>query len=165
MGDKRITLSEKLMKELIEKALLMRERSYCPYSGFSVGAALLTEEGRIYGGCNIENASYSTTICAERVAMAKAVSEGEYRFRAIAIAGGKEKVPDVYSFPCGSCRQFMREFCDSGTFTVIVAKTAQDYKIYTLEELLPDSFGPEALELRTGNAAACEAGFRSYYGL
>ena len=113
MGEKRITLSDELITGLIGKALRMRERSYSPYSGFSVGAALLTEEGAVYGGCNIENAAYPDTICAERVAMSKAVSEGEYRFRAIAIAGGKEKEPETYSFPCGSCRQFMREFCDS----------------------------------------------------
>ena len=78
--------------------------------------------------------------------MTKAVSEGDYRFRAIAIAGGKEKTPDVYSYPCGSCRQVMREFSDSSAFIVIVAKSTQDYKVYTLEELLPDSFGPEALD-------------------
>lgn len=146
MGDKRITLSDELITELIGKALLMRERSYSPYSGFSVGAALLTEEGRIYGGCNIENAAYPLTVCAERVAISKAVSEGEYRFRAIAIAGGKEKTPEVYSYPCGSCRQVMREFSDSSTFLVIVARSALDYKVYTLEELLPDSFGPESLD-------------------
>ena len=146
MGEKRITPSDELITGLIGKALRMRERSYSPYSGFSVGAALLTEEGAGYGGCNIENAAYPDTICAERVAMSKAVSEGEYRFRAIAIAGGKEKEPETYSFPCGSCRQFMREFCDSGNFLIIVARSAADYKIYTLEELLPDSFGPEFLD-------------------
>ena len=146
MGVKQTTLSDELITELIETALLMRERSYSPYSGFSVGAALFKEGGRIYGGCNIENAAYSLTVCAERVAMTKAVSEGDYRFRAIAIAGGKEKTPDVYSYPCGSCRQVMREFSDSSAFIVIVAKSTQDYKVYTLEELLPDSFGPEALD-------------------
>ena len=145
MTDKQITLSDELMTVLIEKALFMRERSYSPYSGFSVGAALLTAEGHIYGGCNIENAAYPVTVCAERVAMSKAVSEGEYKFRAIAIAGGKEKVPELYSYPCGSCRQFMREFCDSGTFVVITAKSLEDFRIYTLEELLPNSFGPESL--------------------
>ncbi|MBQ9033468.1 MAG: cytidine deaminase [Lachnospiraceae bacterium] len=147
MGESKITVSDALITELIEKALLMRELSYSPYSGFSVGAALLTQEGRIYGGCNIENAAYSVTICAERVAMSKAVSEGEYRFRALAVAGGKEKTPDVYSFPCGSCRQFMREFCDTERFLVIVAKSTEDYKVYTLEQLLPNSFGPEALDM------------------
>lgn len=146
MTDKQITLSDELMTVLIEKALFMRERSYSPYSGFSVGAALLTAEGHIYGGCNIENAAYPVTVCAERVAMSKAVSEGEYKFRAIAIAGGKEKVPELYSYPCGSCRQFMREFAESGSFVIIVARSTQDYKVFTLEELLPDSFGPEALD-------------------
>lgn len=147
MGESKITVSDALITELIEKALLMRELSYSPYSGFSVGAALLTQEGRIYGGCNIENAAYSVTICAERVAMSKAVSEGEYRFRALAVAGGGEKTPDVYSFPCGSCRQFMREFCDTESFLVIVAKSTEDYKVYTLEQLLPNSFGPESLDM------------------
>ena len=145
MGESKITVSEELITELIEKALTMREHSYSPSSGSSVGAALLTEGGTIYGGCNIENAAYSVTICAERVAMSKAVSEGDFRFRAIAVVGGKEKTPDVYSFPCGACRQFMREFCDTGSFLVIVAKSAQDYEVYTLEELLPHSFGPEKL--------------------
>lgn len=144
MENNQIKLPPEIIEELIGKALLMRERSYCPYSGFSVGAALLTGEGKIYGGCNIENASYSVTLCAERTAIAKAVSEGERNFTAIAIAGGKDTVPDGYSFPCGTCRQYMREFCGS-SFIVIVARSAQDYKIFTLRELLPNSFGPENL--------------------
>ena len=145
MGNNQITLSDEIISELISKALFMRNRSYIPYSGFAVGAALLTEGGRIYGGCNIENAAYPVTICAERTAMVKAVSEGERAFRAIAIAGGKETEPEGYSYPCGSCRQFMREFCDSETFVIIVAKSKEDYKIFTLGELLPNSFGPEDL--------------------
>ena len=145
MENNQIKLPPEIIEELIGKALSMRERSYCPYSsGFSVGAALLTGEGKIYGGCNIENASYSVTLCAERTAIAKAVSEGERNFTAIAIAGGKDTVPDGYSFPCGTCRQYMREFCGS-SFIVIVARSAQDYKIFTLRELLPNSFGPENL--------------------
>ena len=144
MENNQIKLPPEIIEELIGKALSMRERSYCPYSGFSVGAALLTGEGKIYGGCNIENASYSVTLCAERTAIAKAVSEGERNFTAIAIAGGKDTVPDGYSFPCGTCRQYMREFCGS-SFIVIVARSAQDYKIFTLRELLTNSFGPENL--------------------
>lgn len=144
MENNQIKLPPEIIEELIGKALFMRERSYCPYSGFSVGAALLTGEGKIYGGCNIENASYSVTLCAERTAIAKAVSEGERNFTAIAIAGGKDTVPDGYSFPCGTCRQYMREFCGS-SFIVIVARSVQDYKIFTLRELLPNSFGPENL--------------------
>ena len=145
MGNNQITLSSEIISKLIEEALFMRTRSYIPYSGFSVVASLLAGSGRIYGGCNIENAAYPATICAERTAMAKAVSEGERGFRAIAIAGGKEGDPEGYSYPCGTCRQVMREFCDSGTFVVIVARSTEDYKIFTLEELLPNSFGPESL--------------------
>ena len=139
------TLSGELISKLIGKALFMRSRSYSPYSAFSVGAALLAADGKIYGGCNIENAAYPVTICAERAAMIKAVSEGAREFKAIAVAGGREKDPEGYSFPCGSCRQFMRAFCDSGTFVVITAKSPEDFRIYTLEELLPNSFGPESL--------------------
>lgn len=145
MDNKEITLSDEIIAELIEKALFMRTRSYSPYSGFSVGAALLTSDGKIYGGCNIENASYPVTICAERTAMSKAVSEGVRGFRAIAISGGIETVPEGYSYPCGACRQFMREFCDCDTFAVIVARSREDFRIFTLEELLPNSFGPESL--------------------
>ena len=136
------SLNAATIKGLIQKAQAMRKRSYCPYSGFSVGAALLTNSGRVYGGCNVENASYPVTICAERTAMVKAVSEGDCGFRAIAIVGGKSAAPEGYSAPCGSCRQFMREFSDPAIFEIIVAKDPEDYKIFTLEELLPASFGP-----------------------
>ena len=131
--------------ELVNKALAMREKSYAPYSEFCVGAALLGKSGKVYGGCNIENASYTPTNCAERTAVFKAVSEGEHEFTAIAIAGGRAgAAPADYCAPCGVCRQVLREFC-GGDFKIILAKSAEDYKIFTLAELLPESFGPESL--------------------
>lgn len=142
MESTKSALEEALIRELIDRAQKMRELSYCPYSGFSVGAALLTGQGKIYGGCNIENAAYSVTICAERAAMAKAVSEGDRDFRAIAVVGGRSVQPEDYSFPCGTCRQFMREFAAEDAFEIIVAKSREDYKIFTLRQLLPESFGP-----------------------
>ena len=132
-------------ERLIRAAMQMRERSYCPYSGFSVGAALLTESGSIYTGCNVENAAYSAGICAERTAFVKAVSEGERAFRAIAIVGGKSPAAEGYSWPCGECRQFMREFCDTDSFLVIIARDETEYRCLTLGELLPESFGPDNL--------------------
>ncbi len=142
MNGNRPVIDPEMTGRLIRDAMKMRERSYCPYSGFSVGAALLTKEGRIYSGCNVENAAYPNGICAERTAFVKALSEGEHSFSVIAIAGGKAAVPEGYSFPCGECRQFMREFCDPETFVIIAARSEEDYKSYTLEELLPESFGP-----------------------
>ena len=133
------------IKNMLRIAQDGRFRSYAPYSNFHVGACIKGSSGAYYLGCNIENAAYPVTICAERTAMVKAVSEGERVFRAIAIAGGREEEPEGYSYPCGSCRQFMREFCDSETFVIIVARSREDYKIFTLEELLPNSFGPESL--------------------
>ena len=135
-------LEADVIRELIDTAMKMREMSYCPYSGFSVGAALLCSDGTVYTGCNIENAALSVTLCAERTAMVKAVSEGHRDFEAIAVVGGKAKDPEDYSFPCGSCRQFMREFCDPGSFLVITAKSRECFVTCTLEELLPYSFGP-----------------------
>lgn len=126
--------------ELISKALEARKSSYSPYSGYKVGAALMDGDGRIFKGCNIENASYSATICAERTAFFKAISEGSTSFSAIAIAGGSGDIADDYAYPCGACRQVMSEFCDSD-FKVIVAVSIEDYKIYTLDELLPMNFG------------------------
>ncbi|MCR5754128.1 MAG: cytidine deaminase [Acetatifactor sp.] len=128
---------------LIEQALEAKKRAYTPYSHFSVGAALLTRDGRIYQGCNIENASYGATNCAERTAFFKAVSEGETEFVAIAIVGGmKEQKPVEYAYPCGICRQVMNEFADAD-FQVIVAKSIREYKTYMLSDLLPYSFGGE----------------------
>ena len=133
-------------KELIRQALEAREMAYAPYSGFKVGAALLTKEGRVYKGCNIENAGYTPTNCAERTAFFKAVSEGEREFSAIAIVGGKGDLPTDYAYPCGVCRQVMMEFCDPETFQIILAVSRDKYDIFTLKELLPFGFGPDNLE-------------------
>ena len=127
--------------ELISEAYKAREYSYAPYSNFHVGAALCTDSGRIYRGCNIENAAYSPTNCAERTAFFKAVSEGERKFRGIAIVGDKEE----YLAPCGVCRQVMMEFCNPKEFQVILAKNPTDYKVYTLEELFPGAFSANDL--------------------
>ena len=134
------------VKELIKAAMEAKKKAYTPYSGYQVGAALLTNELRIYTGCNIENASYTPTICAERTAIFKAVSEGWKRFLAIAIVGGaKGKPMEEYAYPCGVCRQVMMEFCDPETFRIILAIDQEHYKIYTLKELLPEGFGPAKL--------------------
>lgn len=127
-------------RELIKEAKEAAKSSYAPYSHFNVGAALLTRDGRIYKGCNIENAAYSPTNCAERTAFFKAVSEGESEFSAIAIVGGKNL--DFVSFcsPCGVCRQVMSEFCDDD-FKIILGKNDEEIRVYTLRELLPEGFG------------------------
>lgn len=125
-------------KGLIKKALEAKAKAYVPYSNFSVGAAVLTENNDIYTGCNIEIASYSPTLCAERTAIFKAVSEGELKVKAIAVVGDTK-----YTYPCGVCRQVIREFGKDAL--IIVANTEEDYKEYTLDELLPYSFGPEDL--------------------
>lgn len=129
--------------ELIKEAFLAREKSYSPYSNFSVGAALLASNGQIYQGCNIESASYTPTNCAERTAFFKAVSEGINSFEAIAIVGGKKEEPVDFCSPCGVCRQVMMEFCDPKSFKVILAKSEEEYKEFTLEEILPLGFGPK----------------------
>ena len=133
-------------EKLIQAALEAREHAYTPYSHFQVGAALLTKEGKVYQGCNIENASYTPTICAERTAFFKAVYDGERNFEAIAIAGSPEGPCTGYAAPCGVCRQVMMEFCNPKEFRVIIAKSTEDYKEYSLEELLPMGFGPSSLE-------------------
>ena len=129
-------------RELIQAALDARKYSYSPYSGYRVGAALLAADGTVYTGCNIENAAFSPTICAERTAIFKAVSEGKREFCAIAIAGSPDGEVTQFSWPCGVCRQVMAEFCDPKRFTVIVAKSEEVYEKRTLEELLPKGFGP-----------------------
>ncbi|MCR5670805.1 MAG: cytidine deaminase [Butyrivibrio sp.] len=133
------------IKKLIETALDMRNYSYTPYSHFNVGAALLSKDGRIFTGCNIENASYTPTNCAERTAFFKAVSEGVKEFKAIAITGGPDGATELeYCPPCGVCRQVMSEFCNDD-FEVIVAKSVDDYKVMNLTETLPLRFGPKDL--------------------
>ncbi len=125
--------------ELISKAKQAAENAYAPYSHFTVGAALLAKSGRIYLGCNIENAAFGPTNCAERTAFFKAISEGERDFEKIAIVGGKEQDFADYCPPCGVCRQVMGEFCSDG-FTVILGKNGDDYRELTLGELLPCRF-------------------------
>lgn len=134
------------IEDLIERALQSRELSYSPYSDYRVGAALLTKEGSVYTGCNIENAAYTPTNCAERTAFFKAVSEGKKDFCAIAVAGGPagEEIAQ-YAYPCGVCRQVMMEFCDPQTFEIIVAKSKDEYQVKKLCELLPEGFGPSNL--------------------
>lgn len=135
------------IKELILSALEARKKAYAPYSDFKVGAAVLTNDLRIYTGCNIENAAYSPGICAERNAIYKAVSEGCRKIRAVAVAGDRtgEGITQ-YAFPCGVCRQVMREFSDPDSMTVIVAKSCEEYQVYSLSQLLPESFGPGNLQ-------------------
>ena len=135
-------------EQLIENAIEARKMAYTPYSKYKVGAALLSSENKIIKGCNIENAAYGPTNCAERTAFFKAVSEGVKEFSAIAIVGGLENETDLfsgYAFPCGVCRQVMREFCDS-EFEIVVARSTDDYKVYTLGELLPERFKQDNLK-------------------
>lgn len=127
------------MKTLIKLAMEARENSYCPYSGFAVGAALQTKEGKIYQGCNIENAAFTPTNCAERTAFFKAVSEGKRDFVKIAIVGGK-KGEMTAPAPCGVCLQVMSEFCKADEFEIVMAKSEEDYSSKRLSELLPSSF-------------------------
>jgi cytidine deaminase len=126
-------------EKLIEQAIQAMDRAYAPYSHYKVGAALLCADGTVYQGCNIENASYSPTICAERTAFAKAVSDGRRNFTAIAICGGKDgKIEGLFP-PCGVCRQVMAEFC-KGDFLVYLVDGTGNFQMFTLEELLPSSF-------------------------
>lgn len=130
------------VKELITQAVNALDHAYAPYSGFLVGAALLASNGKIYQGCNIENAAYSPSNCAERTAFFKAVSEGVKEFEAICIVGGKEGKLTEYTAPCGVCRQVMMEFCNPETFQIILAADMEHCRIFTLNELLPEGFGP-----------------------
>lgn len=129
-------------EQLIKAAIEAKEHAYAPYSNFRVGAALLTKGGKVYQGCNIENAAYSPTNCAERTAFFKAVYEGEREFEAIAINGDG----DDYLFPCGVCRQVMAEFCDPDTFLIYVSKKNGAYQKYTLAELFPGAFTKDDID-------------------
>ena len=131
---------------LVSAALKARKQAYAPYSHWTVGAALFTKDGKIYEGCNIENAAYTPTNCAERTAFFKAVSEGAREFAAIAIVGGYDtKEPESICAPCGVCRQVMMEFCDPDTFRVILGTKDGVQVSQTLKKLLPYGFGPDTL--------------------
>ncbi len=138
-------MDKQTVQKMIDLAIGQLAFSYVPYSGFRVGASLLTESGKIYTGCNIENASYTPTNCAERTAFFKAVSEGERKFKAICVVGGADGVLTAYAQPCGVCRQVMMEFCDPDTFQIILATDREQYEIFTLKEMLPMGFGPKNL--------------------
>ena len=157
MSESITKISTEQIQKLIDEALRARSFSYSPYSGYQVGAALLTKDGKIFRGCNIENAAYGPSNCAERTAFFKAVSEGAREFSAIAIVGGKPQTDSLpegdyetstsdMAWPCGVCRQVMREFCDPESFLVITAKSCEDYACKTLGELMPESFGPDNLK-------------------
>ncbi len=133
------------MEKLLQEAILARENAYTPYSHFQVGAALLTKSGKIYRGCNVENAAYTPTNCAERTAFFKAVSEGEREFEAIAVVAGPEGGELTMTAPCGVCRQVMMEFCDPNTFKIIMGTCADDMVEYSLKKILPLGFGPKDL--------------------
>ena len=139
-------MDKKQIEEMIDLAIKQLGYSYAPYSHFHVGAALLAKNGTYYTGCNIENAAYTPTNCAERTAFFKAVSEGVKEFQAICIVGGKDGVLTEYAAPCGVCRQVMMEFCNPKTFKVYLAKTEDDYIEYTLEEILPLGFSGKNLD-------------------
>ena len=137
---------KELDKLLISAALEARKKAYTPYSHFSVGAALLTKEGKIYTGCNIENAAYTPTNCAERTAIFKAISEGDMHFSKIAVVGGPDSGIEKHTYPCAVCRQVMAEFVNPEKFEVIVAIDENDYRKHKFEEILPYLFGPGDLD-------------------
>ncbi len=142
-------ISREKKQELIRKALEVRERAYTPYSGFQVGAALLSRKGTVFLGCNVENAAYTPTNCAERTAFFQAVAQGEREFSAIAIVGGAAGSTSGerdYCAPCGVCRQVMMEFCDPEEFLVILARDEEDFREYRLSQLFPMGFGPANLK-------------------
>ena len=136
------------IKDTIQFAMNARKKAYTPYSHFKVGACLVAKNGQIFTGCNIENAGYSSTNCAERTAFFKAISEGVQEFDSITIIGGSEK-KGIQDFcpPCGVCLQVMMEFCDYETFPIILGTSPKDYKIMTLKEILPLGFGPKNLNI------------------
>lgn len=131
---------EEMRIKLAQAALDARQNAYCPYSHFAVGAAVLAKSGKIYAGCNIENATQGPGVCAERAALYKAVSEGEREFAAVAVAGGPEgREPDGFCPPCGVCRQALAEFC-AGEMPVILVKNSEETEVYRLKELFPLAF-------------------------
>ena len=129
------------IQRLIRIAEEQMSHAYAPYSHFQVGAALLTAGGKVYAGCNIENAAYTPSNCAERTAFFKAVSEGERKFSAICIVGGMNGIAVEYTAPCGVCRQVMMEFCQPETFQIILAVDEENYKVCSLRELFPLASG------------------------
>lgn len=139
-------MEKKQIEEMIDLAIEQLQYSYVPYSHFHVGAALLAKNGLYYTGCNIENAAYTPTNCAERTAFFKAVSEGKREFRAICIVNENVNGEHDFCAPCGVCRQVMMEFCDPESFTVVLAKSSKEYRCYSLKELLPLGFGPDNLK-------------------
>ena len=140
-------LTKDQIRELAVKSLAGIKNSYAPYSHFHVSAVLLCGNGAVYTGNNIENAAYTPSVCAERCAFFKAVSEGERSFTAIAVVGGPEGASEFdWCAPCGVCRQVMKEFCHEDAFQIILARSVKEYKVYTLAELLPMGFGPDNLQ-------------------
>lgn len=137
------------IQKLIQNAIDSRNKAYAPYSKFKVGTCLLTKDDKFYCGFNIECAAYSVSNCAERTAIFRAVYDGHLIFKAIAVVGGDEKQTNNFTNfcpPCGVCRQMLREFCNPMTFKVILAKNTNEFEIFTLDELLPRSFGPNNLK-------------------
>lgn len=132
-------------KELLQLAIEVMENSYSPYSDCKVGAALLCKNGKVFTGTNIENAAFGPTVCAERVAVFKAVSEGEKEFSKIAVVGGKNGIINGIFAPCGVCRQVLREFCEDD-FVFLLGESYDSFKTVTLKELLPLSFSPEKVK-------------------
>ncbi len=141
-------LETKKIQELIGIAKKQLKYSYAPYSNFQVGAALLAKNGQIFTGCNIENAAFSPTNCAERTAIFKAVSEGIRDFDAICVVGGMQGKVTDYTTPCGVCRQVMMEFCEPGSFEIFAAIDEEHWKRYVLADLLPEGFGPGNLKAK-----------------
>jgi cytidine deaminase len=137
---------EKEIRKMIDMALQARAKSYAPYSNFHVGACLQDDSGEFYLGCNIENAGYTATNCAERTAFFKAVSDGKRHFKRIAIMGGNNEDTLDFCPPCGVCLQVMMEFCNPDTFQIILGNSDKEYKIYLLKELLPMGFGPQNID-------------------
>ncbi len=134
-------ITKEQQQELLKLAAEAQKRSYSPYSNYRVGAALLTKDGTVYQGCNIENASYTPTICAERTAFFKAIFDGVREFEAIAIIGSGE----LPAFPCGVCRQVMAEFCASGFLIITSNNDGSEVVTQTLDQMLPHRFGPKDL--------------------